>query len=166
MENLMWHALKIDIHVLIIGACYETGGRDLWIQKLAADWDIMQFGFMKGKGTTTDAILLNDRWRRLKFQKWRFSNSISSAIFQPIKKIQRFLILDQNISNLSGPIFEFPPSYRVTWLQSLPKNRLRPILMKLRMMLEVDKTFTTIWLSRWSEVRVKIVPFGTILSVS
>ena len=33
----------------------------------------------------------------LKFQKWRFSNSISSAIFQPIKKIQRFLILDQNI---------------------------------------------------------------------
>jgi len=33
----------------------------------------------------------------LKFQKRRFSNSISSAIFQPIKKYQRFLILDQNI---------------------------------------------------------------------
>jgi len=34
----------------------------------------------------------------LKFQKWRFSRSISFAIFQPIKKkFQRFLILDQNI---------------------------------------------------------------------
>jgi len=28
------------------------------------------------------------------------------------------------------------------------KNRLRPILMKLGMMLEVNETFTTIWLSR------------------
>jgi len=36
------------------------------------------------------------------------------------------------------------------------KNRLRPILMKLGMMLEVDKTFTTIWLSRSSEIRVKV----------
>jgi len=33
----------------------------------------------------------------LKFQKWRFSKSISSAIFQPIKRFQRFLILDQNV---------------------------------------------------------------------
>jgi len=59
----------------------------------------------------------------LKFQKWRFSNSISSTIFQPFKKFQRFLILDRNISKLPGRIFEFPPSYRVTWLQTLPKNR-------------------------------------------
>jgi len=36
------------------------------------------------------------------------------------------------------------------------KNRLRPILMKLGMMLEVDETFTTIWLSTSSEVRVKV----------
>jgi len=57
---------------------------------------------------------------------------------------------------LSGWIFEFPPSYRVTWLQSLPKNWLRPILMKHGMMLEVDETFTMIWLSRSSEVRVKV----------
>jgi len=35
------------------------------------------------------------------------------------------------------------------WLQSLPKNRLG-------MMLEVNETFTTIWLSRSSEVRVKV----------
>jgi len=49
-----------------------------------------------------------------------------------------------------------PPSYRVTWLQSFYKNRLRPILMKLGMMLEVDETFKTIWLSRSSEVRVKV----------
>jgi len=83
------------------------------------------------------------------FQKWRFLKSISSAIFQPIKKFQRLLILDQNIYNLSGRIFEFSSSYRVTWLQILPKNRLRPILMKLGMMLEVDETFTTIWHLRW-----------------
>ena len=44
-------------------------------------------------------------------------------MFQPIKKFQRFLIPHQNISNLSGRIFEFSPSYRVTWLQTLPKNR-------------------------------------------
>jgi len=55
----------------------------------------------------------------LKFQKWRFSNSVSSTIFQPVKKFQQFLILDQNIS---GRIFEFSPSYQVTWLQILPKN--------------------------------------------
>jgi len=36
------------------------------------------------------------------------------------------------------------------------KNRLRLILMKLGMMLEVDETFMTIWLSRSSEVRVKV----------
>jgi len=47
------------------------------------------------------------------------------------------------------------------------KNRLRPILMKLGMMLEVDETFTTIWLSMSSEVRVKVrrwpqPPIGTI----
>jgi len=39
--------------------------------------------------------------------------------------------------------------------------------MKLGVMLEVDETFTTIWLSRSSEVRVKVwrwhhSPFGTI----
>jgi len=39
--------------------------------------------------------------------------------------------------------------------------------MKLGMMLEVDETFTTIWLSRSSEVRVKVrrwpqSPIGTI----
>jgi len=33
------------------------------------------------------------------------------------------------------------------------KNHFHPILMKLGMMLEVDETFTTIWLSRSSEVR-------------
>jgi len=49
----------------------------------------------------------------------------------------------------------------------LPKNRVRLILMKLGVMLEVDKTFTTIWLSRSSEVRVKVrswpqSPDGTI----
>jgi len=32
----------------------------------------------------------------------------------------------------------------------------RLILMKLGMMLEVDETFATIWLSRLSEVRVKV----------
>jgi len=31
-----------------------------------------------------------------------------------------------------------------------------PILMKLGMMLEVDETFTTIWLLNSSEVRVKV----------
>jgi len=40
--------------------------------------------------------------------------------------------------------------------------------MKLGMMLEVDETFTTIWLSRSFEVRVMVMrwpqsPFGTIL---
>jgi len=35
------------------------------------------------------------------------------------------------------------------------KNRLRPILMKLGIMLEVDETFTAIWLSRSSEVRIR-----------
>jgi len=40
--------------------------------------------------------------------------------------------------------------------------------MKLGVMLEVDKTLTTIWLSRSSKVRVKVrrwpqSPFGTIL---
>jgi len=47
------------------------------------------------------------------------------------------------------------------------KNRLRPILMKLGTMLEVDETFMTICLSRSSEVRVKVrrwppSPIGTI----
>jgi len=105
----------------------------------------------------------------LKFQKWRFSNSISSTILQPVKKFQRFLILDQNIWNLSGHIFQFTPSYRVTRLQSLPKNRLYSILMKFGMMLEVDETFMMIWPSRSSEVRVKVrkwpqSPFGTIFT--
>jgi len=36
------------------------------------------------------------------------------------------------------------------------KNRFRPMLMKLGVMLEVDETFTMIWLSRSSEVRVKV----------
>jgi len=43
--------------------------------------------------------------------------------------------------------------------------------MKLGMMLEVDETFTTIWLSRSSEVRVKVrrwpqSPIGTIFFVA
>jgi len=49
------------------------------------------------------------------------------------------------------------------------KNQLRPILMKLGMMLKVDETFATrpIWHSRSSEVRVKVrrwpqSPIGTI----
>jgi len=47
------------------------------------------------------------------------------------------------------------------------KNQLCPILMKLGMVLDVDETFTTIWLSRSSEVRVKVrrwpqSPVGTI----
>jgi len=46
------------------------------------------------------------------------------------------------------------------------KNRFRLILMKLGMMLEVDETFTMIWVSRSSEVRVKVrrwpqSPLGT-----
>jgi len=50
------------------------------------------------------------------------------------------------------------------------KNRLRPILMKLGTMLEVDKTFITVWLSRSSEVRVKVKRWpqshiGTIFTV-
>jgi len=45
----------------------------------------------------------------------------------------------------------------------------RPILVKLGMMLEVDETFTTIWFSRSSEVRVKVrrwrqSPIGTIFT--
>jgi len=36
------------------------------------------------------------------------------------------------------------------------KYLLRPILMRLGMSLEVDITFTTIWLSRSSEVRIKV----------
>jgi len=48
------------------------------------------------------------------------------------------------------------------------KNRLRMILVKLGTMLEVDETFTTIWLSRSSDVMVKVrrwpqSPIGTIL---
>jgi len=51
--------------------------------------------------------------------------------------------------------------------QKIYKNFFHPILMKLGMMLEVDETFTTIWLSRSSEVRVKVrrwpqSPIGTI----
>ena len=51
--------------------------------------------------------------------------------------------------NLSGRIFEFPPTYRVMLLQSLPKNQqffqfFHLILMKLEMMLEVEETFTMI----------------------
>jgi len=51
------------------------------------------------------------------------------------------------------------------------KNQLRAILMKLGTMLEVDETFTTLWLSRSSEVRVKVrrwpqSPIGTIFSLS
>jgi len=47
------------------------------------------------------------------------------------------------------------------------KNRLRLILMKLSVMLEVDEAFKMIWLSRSSEVRVKVrrwpqSPFGTV----
>jgi len=50
------------------------------------------------------------------------------------------------------------------------KNRLRPILMKLGMMSEIDETFMTIWLSRSSEVRFKVrrwpqSPVGTIFSL-
>jgi len=50
------------------------------------------------------------------------------------------------------------------------KNQLRPILMKLGRMLEVDESFTTIWLSRLSEVRVKLrrwpqSPIGTIFLI-
>jgi len=50
------------------------------------------------------------------------------------------------------------------------KNRLRLILIKLGVVLEVDETFTTIWLSRSSEVMVKVrrwpqSPFGTIFDV-
>jgi len=87
--------------------------------------------------------------------------------FNQSKKCQQFLILDQNIWNLLGRIFEFPPSCWVTWLQNLPKNRLHPILVKLSMMLEVDETFATRWLSRSSEVRVKVrrVPFWTIFTL-
>jgi len=40
--------------------------------------------------------------------------------------------------------------------QKLDENFFSPILMKLGVMLEVDETFTTIWLSWSSEVRVKV----------
>jgi len=85
------------------------------------------------------------------FQKWRFSNSISSAIFQPSKKNPMASDTTKMSKNLLGQIFEFLPSYRVTWLQTLPKNPQKffhPIVMKLGMMLEVNETFMMIWLSR------------------
>jgi len=54
-------------------------------------------------------------------------------------------------------------------LPKIDKNKhfFRPILMKLGMMLEVDQTFMTIWLTRSSEVRVKVrrwpqSPIGTV----
>jgi len=64
----------------------------------------MKLGTMLEVDETFTTIWLS-RWSEvrvkvmwdLKFQKWRFSKSISSTIFQPIKKLQRFLILDQNI---------------------------------------------------------------------
>ena len=106
----------------------------------------------------------------LKFQKWRFSKSISSAIFQPIKKIPT--VSDTRPKYLKSLRLDFWIS---SWLLShvtskFAKNRPCPIFMKLGTMLEVDKTFLTIWLSRSSEVRVKVrrwpqSPIGTILMV-
>jgi len=54
--------------------------------------------------------------------------------------------------------------------QKINKIFFHLILMKLGMMLEVDETFTTIWLSRSSEVRFKVRrwpqwPIGTIFSL-
>jgi len=97
---------------------------------------------------------VNQGHMRLSFKNDDFHILSLPPFFNQSKKFQRFLILDQNIENLLGWIFEFPPSYRVMWLQTLPKNRLRLILMKLGTMLEFDETFTTMWLSRSSEVRV------------
>jgi len=102
--------------------------------------------------STSSEVKVKVMWA-LKFQKWRFSKSISCASFQPIKKIPTVSNTRTKYLKSLGQIFEFPPSYRP---QILPKNWLRPILMKLGMMLEVDETFTTIWLSRSSEVRVKV----------
>jgi len=104
---------------------------------------------------------------RLKVSKMTIFKIYPSTICQPIKKIPMVSDTRPNYLKPLGPDYEFPPSYRVTWLQSLPKNQLRPILMKLGTMLEVDETLTTIWLSRSSKVRVKVrrwpqSPVGTI----
>jgi len=40
--------------------------------------------------------------------------------------------------------------------KKIVKNFFHLILMKLGMLSEVDETFTTIWLSRSSEVRIKV----------
>jgi len=58
----------------------------------------------------------------LKFQKWWFSKSISSAIFQPIKKFPTVSDTRPKYLKSLGLDFWIPASYRVTWLQSLPKK--------------------------------------------
>jgi len=129
--------------------------------------------FVKVDETFTTIWLSRSSEVRVKVTWW-FSNSISSAIFQPIKKIPT--------------VFDTRPKYRksragfLNFLlviescdfkvcQKINKNFFSPILMKLCMMLEVDEKFTTIWLSRSSTVRVKVrrwpqSPLGTIFMFS
>jgi len=74
----------------------------------------------------------------LKFQKWRFSKSISSAIFQPIQKIQTVSnTRPKYLKSLAGCLNFFPVIESCDF-KICQKNRLRPILVKLGMMLEVD----------------------------
>jgi len=78
-------------------------------------WDIhddMTFKVIRGQG---------QGHVRVSFKNDDFQNLSPPPFFNRSKKFQQFLILDQNTSNPSGRIFQFPPSYRVTWLQSLPK---------------------------------------------
>jgi len=103
---------------------------------------------------------------RQSFQNDDFQNLSPPPFFNQSKKFQWFLILDK-VSRAGFLNFLLVIESRDFWLQSLPQNRLRPILMKLGLMLVVDETFTTIWLSRSSKVRVKVrrwphSPFGTI----
>jgi len=105
----------------------------------------------------------------LNFQKWWFSKSISSAIFQPIKKIPTVSETRSKYLKSLGPNFSISSQLSSHVTSKFAKNRLRPILMKLDRMLEVDESFTTIWLSTSSEVRVKLrrwpqSPIGTIFN--
>jgi len=95
----------------------------------------------------------------LKFQNWRFSNSISSTIFNQSKKSNGFWYYTKISKNSRVRFLNFilvTESCDFKLCQKSTKIFFPPILMKLGMMLEVDETFTTICLSRSSEVRVKV----------
>ena len=67
----------------------------------------------------------------LKFQKWRFSKSISSAIFQPIKKIPTVSDTRPKYLKSLRPDFWISSSLSSHVTSNFAKNWLRPILMKL-----------------------------------